>query len=51
MANFLDTLLDSELSLMFFISLAVWGIILLYLYITNSNLKRLEKEISSLKEE
>ncbi|MFX0115517.1 MAG: CcmD family protein [Candidatus Hodarchaeota archaeon] len=36
---------------MFFISTAVWFLILLYLYYTNTRLKKLEREARSLKEE
>lgn len=51
MANFIDDLLGSELSLMFFVSVVVWGMILFYLYYTNSNLKKLERELRSLQED
>jgi hypothetical protein len=50
-ANFIDDLLGSELSLMFFISVVVWGMILFYLYLTNYNLKKMERELRSLQED
>ena len=46
-----DDLLGSELSLMFFISVTVWVIIFFYLYYTNNRVKRLERELESLKDE
>ncbi len=51
MADIFDELLNSELNLMFFVSVVVWGMIFLYLYVTNNKLKRLERELNSLKEE
>lgn len=51
MADFFDELLGSELSLMFFISLAVWILIFVYLLYTNLKLKKLEKELNILKDE
>ena len=51
MADFFDELLGSDLSLMFFISIAVWVFIFFYLYFTNIRLKKLEKELNSLKDE
>jgi len=50
MADFFDELLGSDLSLMFFISIAVWIIIFIYLYFTNLRLGKLEKELNSLKD-
>lgn len=51
MANIIDELLRSEMSLMFFISLAVWVLILVYLSYTNIKLKKLEKELNILKDD
>ncbi|MHA2297755.1 MAG: CcmD family protein [Candidatus Hodarchaeales archaeon] len=51
MASILDDLLGSELGLMFFISVAVWIMIFVYLFYTNSRMKRLEKELKSLKDD
>ncbi|MFX0124259.1 MAG: CcmD family protein [Candidatus Hodarchaeota archaeon] len=51
MADFFDELLGSELSLMFFISLAVWILVFIYIYYMNIKLKKLEKELTSLKDE
>ncbi|MFX1506477.1 MAG: CcmD family protein [Promethearchaeota archaeon] len=51
MADIFDELLGSELSLMFFISIAVWILIFLYIYYTNNRLKKLEKELNILKDE
>ncbi|UCE13933.1 MAG: CcmD family protein [Candidatus Heimdallarchaeota archaeon] len=49
MADIFDEILGSELSLLFFVSVAVWILIFLYLYYTNNKLKRLEKEMNSLR--
>ncbi|MFX0012965.1 MAG: CcmD family protein [Promethearchaeota archaeon] len=49
MADFFDELLGSELSLMLFISIAVWVLLFLYLYYINNKLKKLEKEMNILK--
>lgn len=51
MADIISELLGSELSLMFFISLIVWGLILLYIYYTNLKLKNLEREVALLKDD
>lgn len=51
MADIFDELLGSELSLMFFISLAVWVLVFVYIYYTNLKLGKLEKELNSLKDE
>lgn len=51
MVDIIDELLGSPMSLMFFISLAVWALILVYLFYTNIKLKKLEKELSLLKDE
>jgi CcmD family protein len=51
MANILDDLLGSELSLLFVISAVVWIIIFFYIYYTNNRLNNLRKELNSLKEE
>ncbi|UCG03813.1 MAG: CcmD family protein [Candidatus Heimdallarchaeota archaeon] len=50
MADFFDELLSSELSLMFFVSITVWIIIFIYIFYTNNRLKKLEKELYSLKD-
>lgn len=49
MADIFDEILGSELSLLFFISIAVWILIFLYLYYINNKLRRLEKEMNSLR--
>ena len=51
MANILDDLLGSELSLLFVISAVVFIIIFFYIYYTNNRLNNLRKELNSLKEE
>jgi len=51
MANILDDLLGSELSLLFVISAVVWIIIFFYIFYTNNRLNNLKKELNSLKEE
>lgn len=51
MANILDDLLGSELSLLFVISAVVWIIIFFYIFYTNNRLNNLRKELNSLKEE
>lgn len=51
MADIIDELLGSELSLMFFISMVVWILVFIYLYFTNLKLGRLEKELNSLQDE
>lgn len=51
MADIFEQILESEFSLMFFISLAVWILIFVYIFYTNTKLKKLEKELESLKEE
>ncbi len=51
MANLIDDLLGSELSLLFFISVVVWIIIFFLIYYTNNKLKNLKKELDNLKEE
>lgn len=50
MADIFEEILGSELNLMLFISIAVWILIFLYLYYTNSKLKKLEQELESLKD-
>ncbi|MFX0149193.1 MAG: CcmD family protein [Candidatus Hodarchaeota archaeon] len=45
-----DEILGSELNLMFFVSIAAWILIFLYLYYTVNKLKKLERELDSLKE-
>ena len=51
MVDIINELLRSELSLMFFISLAVWLLIFVYLLYTNIKLKNLEKELNILKDD
>ena len=51
MASIIDDLLGSELGLMFFISIVVWTLIFIYIYYNISKLKRLDKELKSLKED
>ncbi len=51
MADIFGEILSNELSLMLFVSLAVWILIFLYLYYTNSQLKKIEQELESLKED
>ncbi len=48
MADIFGEILSNELSLMLFVSLAAWILIFLYLYHTNSKLKKLEQELASL---
>ncbi|MFX0205094.1 MAG: CcmD family protein [Candidatus Hodarchaeota archaeon] len=51
MADVFDDLLSSELVLLFFVSIAVWILIFIYIYYTNIRLKRLEKELYILKDD
>ncbi len=51
MADIIDELLGSELSLMFFISIAVWILVFVYLVYTNFRLGKLELEVNNLKDE
>ena len=51
MADIFGELLSNELSLMLFISLAVWILIFLYLYYTNNKLNKFKQELESLKDE
>lgn len=51
MADIFGEILSNELSLMLFVSLAVWILIFLYLYHTNSQLKKFEQELESLKDD
>jgi CcmD family protein len=48
MATIIDDLLGSELSLLFFISVAVWILILVYLFYMNNRMNRLQKEVQLL---
>ena len=49
MANIIDDLLGSELSLMFFISLVVWSLVFLYIFYLSQKIDRLSKDLESLK--
>ncbi len=51
MADIFGEILSTELSLMLFVSLAAWILIFLYLYYTNSKLKKFELELASLKDD
>ncbi|MHA2319348.1 MAG: hypothetical protein ACXAC6_16505 [Candidatus Hodarchaeales archaeon] len=51
MADIFSEILSTELSLMLFVSLPVWILLFLYLYYTNSKLKKFEQELASLKDE
>ena len=51
MADIFDEILSTELSLMFFVSIAAWILIFVYLYFTNSKLKKFERELASLKDD
>ncbi len=50
MADIFDEILGSELSLMFFVSIAAWILIFLYLIYTMNKLNKLEKELETLKD-
>jgi CcmD family protein len=51
MADIFGEILSTELSLMLFVSIAAWILIFIYLYYTNSKLKKFEQELESLKDE
>ncbi|MFX0085805.1 MAG: CcmD family protein [Candidatus Hodarchaeota archaeon] len=50
MADIFDEILGSELSLMFFVSIAAWILIFLYLFYTMNKLNKLEQELETLKD-
>ncbi|MFW9857072.1 MAG: CcmD family protein [Candidatus Thorarchaeota archaeon] len=45
MVTIIDDLLGSELSLLFLISIAVWILILVYIFYINNRMNRLRKEL------
>ncbi|MHA1941520.1 MAG: CcmD family protein [Candidatus Hodarchaeales archaeon] len=47
----IDDLLGSELNLLFFISVAVWILIFVYLFFLNDKFKNLKRELDTLKDE
>ncbi|MFX0184195.1 MAG: CcmD family protein [Candidatus Hodarchaeota archaeon] len=51
MADIFDEILGSELNLMFFVSIAAWILIFLYLFYTANKIKKLERELESLKDQ
>ena len=51
MADIFDEILGSELSLLFFVSIAAWLLLLLFLLYTINKIRRLERELETLKEE
>jgi CcmD family protein len=49
--SFIDDLLGSELNLLFFISVAVWILIFVYLLYLDNKFRALKRELDTLKDD